>query len=73
MITALVEPDAGEFEFDRTRELVHGVLAGLRAASSLKAGEEALNAISDLLGLPWSSWTPDTSHQIGRASCRERV
>ena len=62
MITALTKPDIDQFESYRTRELVHGILADLRTASSLKAGEEALNAISDVLGLPWSSWTPDTSH-----------
>ena len=62
MIVTLVKPDTGKSKFHRARELVHGILANLRTASTLKAAEEALNAVSDVLDLPWSSWTPDTSH-----------
>ena len=44
------------------REALEGILADLRAATDLKAGEAALDGVAELLGLPWACWVPDTSH-----------
>jgi DNA-binding CsgD family transcriptional regulator len=49
-------------EVSEAREALEGILADLRAATDLKAGEAALDAVADLLGLPWACWVPDTSH-----------
>ena len=60
MLTALaesaVEPVHG------VRETVDQILKDLRLATDLKAGEAALDAIAELLDLPWACWVPDTSH-----------
>ncbi len=44
------------------RDAVDRILTDLRRAHDLKAGEAALNAIADLLDLPFACWVPDTSH-----------
>jgi DNA-binding CsgD family transcriptional regulator len=68
MITcaAVDHPLAGEIslagEVSEAREALEGILADLRAATNLKAGEAALDAVAVLLGLPWACWVPDTSH-----------
>jgi DNA-binding CsgD family transcriptional regulator len=49
-------------EASEAREALEGILADLRAATNLKAGEAALDAVAVLLGLPWACWVPDTSH-----------
>ena len=49
-------------EVSEAREALEAILADLRAATDLKAGEAALDAVADLLGLPWACWVPDTSH-----------
>ncbi|HWS64873.1 MAG TPA: helix-turn-helix transcriptional regulator, partial [Steroidobacteraceae bacterium] len=49
-------------EVSEAREALEGILADLRAATNLKAGEAALDAVAVLLGLPWACWVPDTSH-----------
>jgi DNA-binding CsgD family transcriptional regulator len=49
-------------EVSEAREALEGILADLRIATNLKAGEAALDAIAELLGLPWACWVPDTSH-----------
>src|SRR5258705_10514728 len=69
MITCAAAVDhslAGEIslagEVSEAREALEGILADLRAATNLKAGEAALDAVAVLLGLPWACWVPDTSH-----------
>ena len=63
---AVDHPLAGEIslagEVSEAREALEGILADLRAATNLKAGEAALDAVAVLLGLPWACWVPDTSH-----------
>jgi DNA-binding CsgD family transcriptional regulator len=49
-------------EVSEAREALEGILADLRGATNLKAGEAALDAVAVLLGLPWACWVPDTSH-----------
>jgi DNA-binding CsgD family transcriptional regulator len=49
-------------EVSEAREALEGILADLRTATNLKAGEAALDAVAVLLGLPWACWVPDTSH-----------
>jgi DNA-binding CsgD family transcriptional regulator len=49
-------------EVSEAREALEGILADLRVATTLKAGEAALDAVAVLLGLPWACWVPDTSH-----------
>jgi len=49
-------------EVSEAREALEGILAELRVATTLKAGEAALDAVAVLLGLPWACWVPDTSH-----------
>jgi DNA-binding CsgD family transcriptional regulator len=49
-------------EVSEAREALEGILADMRAATNLKAGEAALDAVAVLLGLPWACWVPDTSH-----------
>jgi DNA-binding CsgD family transcriptional regulator len=60
MTTALAESAVDRIH--GTREAVDRILTELRLAHDLKAGEAALDAIADLLGLPWACWVPDTSH-----------
>jgi DNA-binding CsgD family transcriptional regulator len=57
---AVIDPVLGEIS--ETREGLEGILADLRAATDLKAGEAALDAVAELLRLPWACWVPDTSH-----------
>jgi len=49
-------------EVSRPRDALEAILAGLRVATDLKAAEAALDAVAELLGLPWACWVPDTSH-----------
>lgn len=49
-------------EFDAARRALGAVLAQVRAATDLKGGEAALDAVADVLGLPLVCWVPDTSH-----------
>ena len=49
-------------EVSEARGALEGILADMRAATTLKAGEAALDAVAVLLGLPWACWVPDTSH-----------
>jgi DNA-binding CsgD family transcriptional regulator len=56
----VVEPLIGEVR--EAREALEGILVDLRGATTLKAGEAALDAVAELLGLPWACWVPDTSH-----------
>ncbi len=56
----VVDPLVGEVS--EAREALEGILADLRVATTLKAGEAALDAVAVLLGLPWACWVPDTSH-----------
>lgn len=44
------------------RDVLENILAKLRRAPDLKAGEAALVAVSDLFHLPWVFWVPDTSY-----------
>ena len=57
---AVIDPLVGEV--NEAREGLEGILADLRTAADLKAGEAALDAVAALLGLPWACWVPDTSH-----------
>jgi len=57
---AVIDPPIGDI--NETREALEAILADLRAATDLKAGEVALDAVAGLLGLPWACWVPDTSH-----------
>jgi DNA-binding CsgD family transcriptional regulator len=57
---AVIDPLRGDV--NETREALESILANLRSATDLKAGEAALDAVADLLGLPWACWVPDTSH-----------
>jgi DNA-binding CsgD family transcriptional regulator len=57
---AVIDPLVGEVS--EARGGLEGILSGLRAATDLKAGEAALDAVAGLLGLPWACWVPDTSH-----------
>ena len=49
-------------EFHKARSALGDILAQVRAATDLKGGEAALDAVADVLGLPLVSWVPDTSH-----------
>ena len=60
MTTALAESAIDRIH--ETREAVDRILTDLRVANELKAGEDALDGIADLLDLPWACWVPDTSH-----------
>lgn len=53
---------ASASEFHKARSALGPILAQVRAATDLKAGEAALDAVADVLGLPLVSWVPDTSH-----------
>jgi DNA-binding CsgD family transcriptional regulator len=57
---AVIDPLVGEV--NEAREGLEGILTDLRTAADLKAGEAALDAVAELLGLPWACWVPDTSH-----------
>jgi DNA-binding CsgD family transcriptional regulator len=56
----VIDPFLGEAA--RAREALEGILADMRAATDLKAGEAALDEVAALLGLPRACWVPDTSH-----------
>jgi len=56
----VIDPLIGEV--CKAREAVAGILADLRTATDLKSAEAALDAVAELLGLPWACWVPDTSH-----------
>src|SRR5580658_2177476 len=49
-------------EFYEARSALGAILAQVRAATDLKDGEAALDAVADVLGLPLVCWVPDTSH-----------
>jgi DNA-binding CsgD family transcriptional regulator len=57
---AVIDPFVGEVS--EAREGLEEILADLRVATDLKAGEAALDAVASLLELPWACWVPDTSH-----------
>jgi LuxR family quorum-sensing system transcriptional regulator CciR len=57
---AVIDPFIGEAS--KAREALADILANMRAATDLKTGEAALDAVAALLGLPWACWVPDTSH-----------
>jgi DNA-binding CsgD family transcriptional regulator len=59
-VSAVIDPSIGEM--GRAREALEGILADMRVAPDLKAGEAALDAVAALLELPWACWVPDTSH-----------
>jgi DNA-binding CsgD family transcriptional regulator len=57
---AVLDPFIGEI--GKAREALEGILADIRVAPDLKAGEAAIDAVAALLGLPRACWVPDTSH-----------
>lgn len=56
----VIAPFVGEIS--KAREAFEYILADLRVATDLKAGEMALDAVAEVLDLPWACWVPDTSH-----------
>jgi LuxR family quorum-sensing system transcriptional regulator CciR len=57
---AVIEPFIAEAT--KAREALEDILADMRAATDLKTGEAALDAVATVLGLPRACWVPDTSH-----------
>jgi DNA-binding CsgD family transcriptional regulator len=59
-MVAVMDPLIGEVS--GARYALEAICADLRVATDLKTAEAALDAVAELLGLPWACWVPDTSH-----------